>query len=143
MRKYLCVIGIILATIGAPTVLMASTVYSVNQTIGSANATGFITTDGTIGTLTVANITDWSLTLNDGTQSTDLTPSNSSVVSGIQNTGGFANADLTATSLNLKFNYSGADGGFFALAGTSGELCYTGWSNCFGPTGGLRRRLKR
>ena len=134
MRKYLCLIGVLFA-IAAPAVSTANTTYNVSQAIGSASATGFITTDGTIGTLGVANIVDWNLTLNDGSNITDLLPSNSSVGFGQFNTGGIPNVDLTATSQNLLFNYSGADGGFFYFAGASGEICYSGWSNCFGPTG--------
>ena len=41
----------------------ASIVYNLNRTIGAGTVTGFIETDGTIGVLSTANITDWILTL--------------------------------------------------------------------------------
>ncbi|MGZ4988801.1 MAG: PEP-CTERM sorting domain-containing protein [Limisphaerales bacterium] len=106
--------------------------YTVNQPIGPGSATGFITTDG-IGTLTVANIVGWNLTLNDGTHVTDLTPSNSAVFFGNHDLG-IGNVDVAATSLNLLFNYSAPDGGFLSFGGASGQVCYTSWSNCWGPT---------
>jgi hypothetical protein len=41
----------------------ASTVYSVDRTVGNGSVSGFIETDGTIGILEKNNITDWELTL--------------------------------------------------------------------------------
>ena len=41
----------------------ASTVYSVDRTVGNGSVSGFIETDGTIGILKKNNITDWELTL--------------------------------------------------------------------------------
>ena len=40
--------------------------YLVDRTIGVGSVTGFIETDGTIGALVTANITDWSLVLDIG-----------------------------------------------------------------------------
>jgi hypothetical protein len=133
MGKSLWIICILCAAIAAPAFLRADTVYNVNQSIGSGSATGFITTDGSIGTLTLANIVGWDLTLNDGTNVTDLIPSNSSVFFGNHDLG-VGNVDVTATSQNLMFNYGAPDGGFLSFGGASGELCYTAWSNCWGPT---------
>ncbi len=48
----------------APTSSVALT-YGVNRVIGSGGVTGFIQTDGTLGVLTSANITDWNLLLDD------------------------------------------------------------------------------
>jgi hypothetical protein len=72
-----------------------ATTYSV---INATSVTGTITTDGTIGLLDKANITDWSLTL----FGTDvLNPSDSFL--GFSLTSG-----LSATSTQLLFNYSGS-----------------------------------
>jgi hypothetical protein len=136
MRGFVGIIALAIAIILASTVARADTItYNVNQAIGSASATGTITTDGTIGTLTSANIVGWNLILNDGTNITDLVSSNSSVSFNTHDTSGTGNVDLTATSLNLMFNFSGSDGGSLGIQGASGQLCYTAWSNCFGPTG--------
>jgi hypothetical protein len=48
--------------IGAASICGASPItYSVNQTVGAGSVSGFIETDGTIGTLTTANILNWNL----------------------------------------------------------------------------------
>ena len=130
MRQYLCVIGLLFAVVGTPMILGADTVYDVNETFGSGTATGSITTDGTIGTLSLANIVDWNLTLSDGTNISDITPSNSAVFFG-NHISGVGNVDVTATSQNLLFNYSGGDAGFISFSGVSGQLCYTSENNCW------------
>jgi hypothetical protein len=109
------------------------TTYNVNISFGSSGSmVGTISTDGTQGALTVANITGWSLTLKDyGTNSTTLTPANSSFSSGNFNTGGQPNSAFTATPTNLTFTYN--NGAFWSVAGASGQFCITDWSNCFGP----------
>src|SRR5205823_6596664 len=70
------------------------TTYNVNLSFGSSGSMiGTITTDGTQGALSVANITAWNLTLKDyGTNSTTLTPANSSFSSGNHDTGGQPNS---------------------------------------------------
>jgi hypothetical protein len=106
--------------------------YNVNVLFGSAGSmVGTITTDGTQGALNVSNIVSWNLTLSDSsTNFTILTKANSAFSSGIQNTGGLPNGDFTATPTSLTMTYSG--GGFWGVAGTSGQFCMTDWSNCFG-----------
>jgi Collagen triple helix repeat (20 copies) len=107
--------------------------YNVNVSFGtSGSMVGTITTDGTQGVLSVANVIGWSLKLTDyGTNSTTLTPGNSAFDSGNYNTGSQPNSDFTATPTNLTFTYS--NGGFWSVAGASGQFCITDWSNCFGP----------
>jgi hypothetical protein len=114
-------------------VTSAPITYNVNVSFGaSGSMVGTITTDGTQGVLSVGNIVGWSLTLTDhGTNSTTLTPGNSAFGSGNYNTGGQPNSDFSATPTNLTFTYS--NGGFWSVAGTSGQFCMTDWSNCFGP----------
>src|SRR5271169_6559776 len=92
----------------APTVSGAGDItYAVDQVIGPGTVTGFITTDGTIGTLTAADLLNWNLELNDGTNASDLIPSNSTQV--------VIGSDLTASAMNLMFNY-GASGMFYLYA---------------------------
>src|SRR5208282_5927204 len=121
------------ATNDVVTYAPANITYNVNLTFGSAGSmVGTITTDGTIGVLSAANIVSWNLTLADSpTNSTVLTPSNSAFGSGNYNTGGQPNNDFSATSTTLTMAYSNA--GFWYVAGASGEFCMTDWSNCFGP----------
>ena len=109
--------------------------YNVNLAFGSAGtATGTITTDGAQGVLNPSNIDWWNLALYDGTNSTTLTPSNSTVSYGVLNGPG-ANTDLSATPTSLLFNYDVGDFGSWGFGSTTGqgELCFTSWSNCFGP----------
>lgn len=100
---------LLIAAVGAATSVRADITYTVTETVGGGSATGFITTDGTIGILSTANILDWNLVLNDGTNPTfDLlgpleSGSNSRVVLG--------GSDLTATSTQLLYNFSATDRG--------------------------------
>jgi hypothetical protein len=83
--------------------------YSVNRTVGIGSVTGSIQTDGTLGVLTAASITDWDLHLTDGTNTFELTgplSGNDSVVF-IQGT------DVSATATQLLYNFSAADAGLF------------------------------
>ena len=107
--------------------------YTVNQTIGSGSVTGTITTDGTIGTLAAADVISWNLHLNDGTKTgVEASGVNAAfvVVEG---------SALTATLTTLTYDYSFVSGSDFYFGDTStpydGELCYTSYGNCWGPTG--------
>ena len=127
MRKSLWITVVLFAVVAAPAVLRADEItYTVNQAVGAGSVTGFITTDGTIGTLSSTDILDWNLTLNDGHGNTvDLIPSNSTV----GNTG----TDLTASSSDLMFNFSGGFGAFSfngSAAPSLGQLCYDSVTNC-------------
>jgi hypothetical protein len=133
LQSGLC-LGALLLALVTPAALMADTIYTVNQSIGGGSVTGTITTDGNTGVLTGADILDWNLILNDGFNTTNLLGSNSTFGGGLHDTVGPNNVDLTASATNLFFNYSSGDGGFIYFANGSGELCYTGWSNCWGPT---------
>lgn len=113
--------------------------YAIDQTLGSGDGegsvVGTISTDGTYGVLTPANITFYSLTLTANAffgwplSSTTLTPSNSTVSSG-DNTGDLDNVDLTATATSLLFNFSGSDAGSWDFSGATGQLCLTSYTNC-------------
>jgi PEP-CTERM motif len=131
MLKSLWIIALGFASLVAPAVLRADGItYTVNQLVGPGSVTGFIATDGAIGTLATADILDWNLTLNDGHgDMTNFTPSNSTV----QDSG----SDLTASSSALMFNFS--DGGMLVFNSTSvpyaGALCYDAATNCASSPG--------
>jgi hypothetical protein len=97
------------------TPIMASPItYVVNQTILSGGVTGTITTDGTTGLLTVANIVSWNLLLTGGGASFSLTDMDSEVLNyGTNGSFGPASVDVTATTHDLFFDYSGPDAGYF------------------------------
>jgi len=81
--------------------------YNVDQHIGSGKVEGTITTDGTLGVLAKANITDWTLDLTSGADTFTLNLGNSQVL--------LQGLDLTATPTELLFNFNGTDGGYFAF----------------------------
>jgi hypothetical protein len=109
--------------------------YSVNQTIGVGSATGNIVTDGTIGVLNSADILNWNLLLNDGTNTFNLSgpPTSLSQVT-------VDGTDLSATASQLLFNFS-AGGGLFDLLDIDGgylpSVCFSAQANCtsFDATG--------
>ena len=100
------------ALLAAPAAEAAT--YSFNRTVGTnGSVSGFFTTDGTIGALTTANITDFSLTIEDDglNGGTPITASSA----GGQALGLFSgeDGDLVATATDILFNFDG-DASFFA-----------------------------
>ena len=77
--------------------------YGVNRVIGSGGVTGFIETDGTLGVLTSANITDWNLSLDDGLSTFrilgPLSGNNSELIVG-------RSGSLVATASDIFFDFS-------------------------------------
>jgi hypothetical protein len=131
MRKALWIIPLLLiGALGASTVLRAADItYTVNEVVGAGNVTGFITTDGTIGTLAAGNIVNWSLALNDGTNPTfDLLGPTSGNNSGVFVTG----SDLTSTATQLLFNFSANDAGYLFFQGSGHDPfnCYNSNRRC-------------
>jgi hypothetical protein len=111
MRKSMLTIPIALLAILSPVVVRAADItYTVNSSAGaSGSVTGSITTDGSTGVLGTADILNWNLVLNDGTNPTftlNGTSNSAEEVVGL---------DLSATATQLLFDYSGSDGGFFLL----------------------------
>jgi hypothetical protein len=96
-------------------------VYNVSHSVGTDTVSGTITTDGTIGVLSYADILGWNLLLSDGTTSITLTPSSD----GGQMYSGIQGSDLAATSSTLSFNYSGADNGFVLFRGINSSTSAT------------------
>jgi PEP-CTERM motif len=112
------IFGLITMLLGLSVCGAGPITYSVNQTIGLGNVTGSIQTDGTTGVLGAGNIIGWNLELNGVGASLNLTNLNSVVfVSG---------ADVTATTGDLFFNFSGADQGLllFQVSLFSGTQYY-------------------
>jgi len=94
----------------------ADIVYNLSRTIGTGTATGFIRTDGDIGTLATADITDWNIVVTVGAHTFDLTgplSGGNSFVSVSTLT------DLTANATDLKFNFSATDFGYFLFQANS------------------------
>jgi hypothetical protein len=106
MRTSIWLITLALAAALSPTAAKADTTYAVHETVGVGSATGFITTNGTIGTLDIADILDWNLTLNDGTHPpVDL----EGPASGNNSLALLVGSDLTATPTQLLFAFGAAD----------------------------------
>ena len=89
----------------------ASIIYDVNRTIGDGTVTGFIETDGMLGILESVHITDWSLTLT----SPNLLGGSPDVITAAIGLVFIGGTDLTATSTDLFFDFSGS--GFLLLEG--------------------------
>jgi len=105
----------------------ANITYNLNQTIGAGGVTGDIVTDGTIGVLGSTNILDWNLNLNDGTNTVNLSKSNS--VLDI-----FTALGLSATATELLFDFSSSGEVIFESTAipTDGYLCFISSSFCTG-----------
>src|SRR5690349_6352297 len=99
MRKSYSIVGVLITTTLAPTLLRATSItYSVNETLTGGSMSGTIRTDGTIGTLVIANTVHWNLLIADGNLTLQLNPTNSTV----QGLG----SELSASTTSLMFNYS-------------------------------------
>lgn len=97
-----------LMLLGAGVASATPITYQVNQAIGTGSAVGTITTDGALGVLVSANITDWDLMLTGLNASTlNLKTSNSQVV--------VFGTDLTATATNLFFDFGAASTGYLLI----------------------------
>jgi hypothetical protein len=81
--------------------------YNVNRTVGIGSVTGSIQTNGTLGVLTAASITDWDLHLTDGTNTFELT----GPLSGNDSVVFLQGADVSATTTQLLYNFSAGDAG--------------------------------
>src|SRR5580704_4409413 len=86
----------------------ADIIYNVSRTIGTGSVSGFIRTDGTIGTLGGADFTDWNLLLTVGANTFDLT----GPLSGNDSSVFVSGLDASATANDLLFNFSGPGSGY-------------------------------
>lgn len=111
----------------AATGASANIVYTVDQTIGSGSVTGTITTDGAAGVLAVSDILAWDLTLQGVGASYHLTSASAIAEKHV------VGNDLTATSTDIFFNFSGTNGDQFLLQ-DGPETGQTYWCNSVGLT---------
>lgn len=101
--------------------------YNVNLNFGGATATGTVTTDGALGTLTQSDLVGFDLTLSDGV----------TTLHGVDGMISFDVAPLTATADDLLFDFTNSRNGLlFWMPNSSGYLCFvgTGWT-CSGAPG--------
>ncbi|HEY2357324.1 MAG TPA: PEPxxWA-CTERM sorting domain-containing protein [Phenylobacterium sp.] len=98
-----------LAALGLAASSAQATVYTVNDAVGAGGVTGSITTDGSLGILGSTAITDWNLTLNDGSSTFNLHGPLSGANSQLDDNSGVA---LTATAAGLFFNFAGTASSF-------------------------------
>jgi hypothetical protein len=93
-------------------------IYDIDQAVGAGSVTGFIETDGTVGALSSANISDWNLVLTLG----GVTVQDKGPLSGSNDTDAFYGAgDLFGSPTELTFE-TGVAAGYFAIGG---NLCYS------------------
>src|SRR4051812_23514925 len=124
--------------------------YNVNFSIGKAQITGTIQTNGTLGVLggpTVLNpsqILNWSLNLSDGAHtcakpfpgglggpcSVDLAGPFGTIQNGGLQTDGLFGNDLIATATQLTFDFSGGPGFLFFAGTPGGEVCLSAGGIC-------------
>jgi len=130
MTKKLTMLALILSIFSATQATAA--VYSFNYSVGTGSASGSITTDGTLGTLTAANIVDWSVSLdgNPGNTFTLLGP-----LSGNNSAKLVSGSGLSATATDLMFDFS--QSGYLLLQNPSigsGQnfICFAGHDVCGG-----------
>jgi hypothetical protein len=121
MKTFLGPIVAVLITCGFASTSWA-TVYNVNDSVGvGGSVTGSIQTDGNTGTLTLADITNWNLVLNDGSRTFTLSsPPNAN------NADLLVGTSLTATASGLFFDFSTHNGSFveFKNPATGSALNY-------------------
>jgi hypothetical protein len=99
---------LLVLTLSAMCVCRAANItYLIDQTVGAGSVTGDIVTDGANGVLAESDILAYNLTLNDGTDTDELT---------VPFFFPFSGSDLSATPTQLLFNFSGTDGGVVDFA---------------------------
>lgn len=120
MKKWLLLLALV---VSAHT---NAAVYSFTHLVGSGSASGSITTDGTVGSLTASNILDWNIFLdgNPGDTFTLLGPlsgNNSSVL--------YSGTGFSATTTDLLFNFSNSGFLLFQnpfIGSSRNYLCFAG-----------------
>jgi PEP-CTERM motif len=112
----------------------SAVVYSINVGDSTLGAIGFIETDGTIGTISGANIVDWGFDLFDnGVNFTLNGPSNSGQL--------VVGSDLSTTASGLFFNFSGSGLALFQnpnIGSGINFICFAATTGCDGVGNGIR-----
>jgi hypothetical protein len=109
MKTRTWALAAVVAAAGLAASNVSATVYTVFDTVGAGGVTGSITTTGALGVLGSSAITDWNLTLSDGSSTFNLRGPLSGADSGLLNNSGTA---LTATATGLFFNFGSTAGSF-------------------------------
>lgn len=114
-----------LAVLASATATASGITYDVFGDIGlTGHISGFIETDGDIGTLAAGDILDWSIGITDGVDTPyTLVPGDSAVT--------LNGSSLSATLSALLFNFSGGNCCSFYFQSSSNNYDYV----CFGPGG--------
>ena len=100
--------------------------YVANRTVGAGSISFSLTTDDTIGMLSVGNVVDYDITITNGANTINFKPGNASIYV-------FGSA-LSATLTDLNFDYAGAAGSFLVFnrgAGIGDHYCFE-TSGCSG-----------
>lgn len=132
MKRFVVVAMLSLAM--APVLLASPATYSVAQTAGSYSATGTVTTDGTLGVLTDANIAGFFFTIASGSASDVITYDAGSASA--ENGQVFLDGSgLTATASALLFDFDAVDGSGFGFADQAVRhvLCFVSSSSVCDP----------
>ncbi|HEY5331052.1 MAG TPA: PEP-CTERM sorting domain-containing protein [Acidobacteriaceae bacterium] len=123
----LCVIAI------SSSAYAADITYTIHDVFGSNSVNGTITTDGDLGILSTADITGFSITLNDGTNTDSITSANAQKF--------IRGSSVTATGTGLFFDFDNPKGDLLVFQkptiGAAGKnvLCYQdAVANCTGGT---------
>jgi PEP-CTERM motif len=116
---------------GSAGIVNAGIIYEVNRSIGAGSVVGFLETDGTLGAITGANFTDWSLTLT----SANLLGGSPVVIDFADSQFGETFTGLSASATDLSFNFNVADATFF-IQSSLGSLPFWGMSSTIDPCGG-------
>jgi hypothetical protein len=116
MKRILLALVALVVTTGPMAAGAASIVYDVNRTINAGTVTGFVQTDGTIGTLGSTNITDWTLTLT----APNLLGGSPDVIDFVGGQTFLSGSATTATLTQLLFDFIGT--GIFLLQGANNNF---------------------
>jgi len=96
----------LLAVLLSPMAANADIIYTVDRTVGDGTVNGYITTDGTLGVLSTANIVDWAFTL---TAPNLLGGASSSIDFATALVTAIVGAATTATATDITFDFGVAD----------------------------------
>jgi hypothetical protein len=133
------------AILSVASVAQAAT-YSFNRSVGTGSVMGYFETDGTLGTLTLANFVDWSVTIQDASINGGVATTSS----GAGGQGLFDDVSittsLTATVTDILFDFDSSDlfytytasNDFWCVAGSGGGSgCFNDGAESIGFTPGF------
>jgi hypothetical protein len=116
MKIFVNLLVVLVMVVGSR-MAMAVSIFDINLSPNSGSITGTIETDGTLGTLGLANVLEYSLILDDGIDMFLINPANSTLYIG----GSHGPSQLSATATELLFNFSGTTSNVLFQAFPGGE----------------------